>query len=180
MKEDNKFDELIKEKTEKKRFKYRPFFWFLFAKKAGIAALSIAQMTCVILVGVTLLSGGTFALVKSIAKNNNKPHSSHQKIIDTTATPILTLDTLLSPTQDSTLADTISLPKETSSPHKQQTSINDNLTNTKPQPHIEDTTTSRRLPKKETTDSIKVIKKGVRKYNIRILEIDPDTIPSNY
>ena len=59
----DQFDELIKEKAEKKVFKYKPLFWILFAKSAGISAFSAVQIisTVVIIGGLA----GYFILKKS-------------------------------------------------------------------------------------------------------------------
>lgn len=159
MKEDNSFDELVKNKAEKKKFRYCPLFWLLFAKKAGIAAFSVAQIVAASVVTVSILAGGTYAVVKSIQK---------QKMVPTAPITVVEIeeDSVFQP------VDTVDEVNVVTKP----TPIPSKVT-----PKTSPATTPKLAQKPNSTpDTPKVVRKGIPRYNIRILEIDPDTITSNY
>lgn len=159
MKEDNSFDELVKNKAEKKKFRYCPLFWLLFAKKAGIAAFSVAQIVAASVVTVSILAGGTYAVVKSIQK---------QKMVPTAPITIVEIeeDSVFQPVD--TVDEVNVVTKPTPIPSKVP-------------PQTSPATTPKLAQKPNSTpDTPKVVRKGIPRYNIRILEIDPDTITSNY
>lgn len=167
MKEDNSFDELVKNKAEKKKFRYCPLFWLLFAKKAGVAAFSVAQIVAASVVTVSLLAGGTYAIVRNIQKQKTIPTVPVTIVEieeDSISQPI---DTVEIPVED-TIADLKIVTEPVPNPPqvKHQTPP---VTTTQPAQNLN-----------SAPDTPKVVRKGVPKYNIRILEIDPDTITSNY
>lgn len=167
MKEDNSFDELVKNKAEKKKFRYCPLFWLLFAKKAGIAAFSVAQIVAASVVTVSILAGGTYAVVKSIQK---------QKMVPTAPITVVEIeeDSVFQPvdTVKIPMVDTVDEVNVVTKPTPIPSKVN---------PEISPAPTPKLAQKPNSTpDTPKVVRKGIPRYNIRILEIDPDTITSNY
>ena len=160
------FDKLIKEKAEKREFKYKPLFWLLFAKHAGFMAFSAIH----IVVGVAfvggLAGGGVYVAHKLTHKNFQQP-------IQQVNTQITIKDT--SSNISSKIIgdqDTIAFPIETSTPEKakaqrqkivKQTVNQNNKTN----------------PKKVDSVSNPIVKPHNPYEGMRILTIDPDTILSN-
>lgn len=167
MKDDNSFDELVKNKAEKKKFRYSPLFWLLFAKKAGVAAFSVAQIVTASVVAVSLLAGGTFAVVKAVQKQKMIPAAPVTVAdieVDSVSQPIDTVEFPVVDTVDD--VNIVAEPEIVSAKAKPQT-----LPATPQKPDQEPNS---------SPDTPKVTQKGIPKYNIKILEINPDTIPSNY
>ena len=78
----DQFDQLIKEKAEKKEFKYKPLFWLLFAKSAGISAFSAIQIIAGVVVVSGVIGGATYFGIKNHA--NKEIKSNPRAIIDST------------------------------------------------------------------------------------------------
>lgn len=161
----DQFDQLIKEKAEKKVFKYRPLFWFLFAKSAGISAFSAIQIVSGIVIITGVVGGTTYFGIKSLKKEQKpKPETT-------------LIDTVSSQPKPTIIPDTIQLTPEElipSQPINKVTPVTPSKTKTQniiekptpdPQPNI---------------DSINKLKRERDPfYGRRILTIDPDTILTN-
>lgn len=68
------FDQLIKEKAEKKEFKFKFLYWFLFAKKAGFAVFSTMQWIAIVAISGSIVGGasyGTYKLVQHVRTKSN-------------------------------------------------------------------------------------------------------------
>lgn len=66
----DQFDKLVKEKAEKREFKYKPLFWLLFAKQAGFMAYSAIQIISGVLIVGSVISGSVFLTYKLVTKNS--------------------------------------------------------------------------------------------------------------
>lgn len=66
----DQFDKLVKEKAEKREFKYKPLFWLLFAKQAGFMAYSAIQIVSGVLIVGSVISGSVFLTYKLVTKNS--------------------------------------------------------------------------------------------------------------
>lgn len=171
MNEDSRFDELVKEKAEKKKFRYSPLFWFLFAKKAGVALFSVTQIVGISVVAVALLGGGTYAVVKSVRSHKTPTSPQTEIVVDT----ISHQEEIPVVVPEDTVITEIAAPEPETQQQPQPTPV----PVAKPEP--EPVATPAGKPKQTTeVDTPKTVRKGVPKYNIRILEINPDTIPTNY
>lgn len=171
MKEDDKFDELVKEKGEKREFKYRFFFWLLFAKKAGIAAFSVTQIIASIAVVVGLVGGGTYFIVKSAKKNSHSPIEQGETIImqsDSSAVDQIIFS-------DSLLVDTMA-PKKI---EKQEVDHSSKVKNSPTQSTLPKSSESKAPSQRRTSPKDSVAKKIVKPTQWKYLEIDPDTIATN-
>ena len=162
----DQFDQLIKEKAEKKEFKYKRLFWLMFAKSAGITAYSAIQIITGVVVITGVVGGATYFGVKNFQKNH--PDKTPKNVIDTTSNI-----TNPGPTNNTLQID--SLKVETNSitiePEKPKVSTK------KPDP----------VQKEQTLPVVKVIKDTIPPKKVyrdpyvgrRILTIDPDTILTN-
>jgi len=162
----DQFDQLIKEKAEKKEFKYKPLFWLMFVKSAGITAYSAIQIITGVVVITGVVGGATYFGVKNFQKNH--PDKTPKNVIDTTSNI-----TNPGPTNNTLQID--SLKVETNSitiePEKPKVSTK------KPDP----------VQKEQTLPVVKVIKDTIPPKKVyrdpyvgrRILTIDPDTILTN-
>lgn len=169
MNEDSRFDELVKEKAEKKKFRYSPLFWFLFAKKAGVALFSVTQIVSISAVAIALLGGGTYAVVKSVRSHKKTTSPPTEVIVDS----ISHQEEIPVVASEDTMIMEIVAPEPEIQPQIEPTPV--------PAAKPEPVTTPAGNPKQTSkVDTPKAVRKGVPKYNIRILEIDPDTIPTNY
>lgn len=159
----DQFDKLVKEKAEKREFKYKPLFWLLFAKQAGFMAYSAIQIVSGVLIVGSVISGSVFLTYKLVTKNSTpkiveKPY--HQDI-----TPDTTLQ--LSP-EIVNQQDTLSPENSVSTPPKELTQ---KAKTTQHQP-------DKPLIKKDTVKIKKTIPTDPY-VGRRILTIDPDTILTN-
>ncbi|HPE40195.1 MAG TPA: hypothetical protein PLI77_03805 [Bacteroidales bacterium] len=161
----DQFDQLIKEKAEKKVFKYKPLFWFLFAKSAGISAFSAIQIVSGVVIITGVVGGTTYFGIKSLQKEQNpKPET-------------ILIDTVISQPKPTVTPDTIQLTPEgliPSQPNNKVVHVTPSKTQT--QKIIEQ-------PKPDPKPNIDSINKLKRErdpfYGRRILTIDPDTILTN-
>ena len=162
----DQFDQLIKEKAEKKEFKYKPLFWLKFAKSAGITTYSAIQVITGIVVITGVIGGTTYFGVKNYQKNH--PIKNPKNIIDTT-----TFETQNEPAPNTITIDTFKVDNNTNivEPNKPKTSqkgINSLQTN------------QSSSPTKVIKDSVPTKKTNRDPYvGRRILTIDPDTILTN-
>lgn len=85
----DQFDKLVKEKAEKREFKYKPLFWLLFAKQAGFMAFSAIQIASGILIVTGIISGSVFLTYKLTTKN------STPKIVEQPTNQIINADSTL-------------------------------------------------------------------------------------
>lgn len=158
----DQFDKLIKEKAEKREFKYKPIFWLLFAKQAGFMAFSAIQIVS----GILIVSGiitGSVLLTQVLVKKNNSSQLSRQREIQT-----IPADTSLQTTP------TIEYKTDTLIP-EQTTPVPTKISQQKPKEEALHTQTQIKK------DSV-IIQKGkpINPYaGRRILTIDPDTILTN-
>lgn len=158
----DQFDKLIKEKAEKREFKYKPIFWLLFAKQAGFMAFSAIQIISGVLIVGGIISGSVF-LTQILLKKNSAP-----KIVEQPTYPIITTDTTIQTIPDVVYQKDTIIPENSSTvPSKK---LNQN-TNAQTSPH-------KTMTKPDTATIQKV--NPVNPYaGRRILTIDPDTILTN-
>ncbi|PKP21212.1 MAG: hypothetical protein CVU04_02220 [Bacteroidetes bacterium HGW-Bacteroidetes-20] len=158
----DQFDKLIKEKAEKREFKYKPIFWLLFAKQAGFMAFSAIQIVSGILIVGGIITGSVL-LTQVLVKKNNSSQLSRQREIQTipTDTSLQTTPTIEYKTDTLIPEQTISVPiKKTHQKAKEET------LHTKTQI-------------KKDSEIIQK-EKPINPYaGRRILTIDPDTILTN-
>ncbi len=158
----DQFDKLIKEKAEKREFKYKPIFWLLFAKQAGFMAFSAIQIISGVLIVGGIISGSVF-LTQILLKKNSAP-----KIVEQPTYPIITTDTTIQTIPDVVYQKDTIIPENSSTvPSKK---LNQN-TNAQTSPY-------KTMTKPDTATIQKV--NPVNPYaGRRILTIDPDTILTN-
>ena len=158
----DQFDKLIKEKAEKREFKYKPIFWLLFAKQAGFMAFSAIQIISGVLIVGGIISGSIF-LTQILVKKNSAP-----KIVEQPTYPIITTDTTIQTIPDVVYQKDTIIPENSSTvPSKK---LNQN-TNAQTSPY-------KTMTKPDTATIQKV--NPVNPYaGRRILTIDPDTILTN-
>ncbi len=159
----DQFDKLVKEKAEKREFKYKPLFWLLFAKQAGFMAYSAIQIVSGVLIVGSVISGSVFLTYKLVTKNNTP------QIVEKPYIQVNTTDTTLqlSPetvTQQDTLIPVNSVP----TPPKELTQ---KAKNTQQQPD--------KTPIKKDTVKIQKTIPTDPYVGRRILKIDTDTILTN-
>ncbi len=162
----DQFDQLIKEKAEKKEFKYKRLFWLMFAKSAGITAYSAIQIITGVVVISGVIGGATYFGVKNYQKTH--PDKTQNSIIDTTKS--------LKPIESA--SDTLQI----------DTLKAENILNVV-EPKNPKTTTKKSEPVQveHGTPPAKVIKDTIPPKKVhrdpyvgrRILTIDPDTILTN-
>lgn len=163
----DQFDKLVKEKAEKREFKYKPLFWLLFAKQAGFVAFSAVQIASGVLIVGGIISGSVFLTYKLVTKN------SSPKSIEQPYNQVKSADTTLQITPDLM--------------NQKDTIIPDNSVVISPQDHPQQTTsiqqtqvtTSNSSPIKKDTVTIQKVKTSNPYAGRRILTIDPDTILTN-
>lgn len=162
----DQFDQLIKEKAEKKEFKYKPLFWLMFAKSAGITAYSAIQVITGIVVITGVIGGTTYFGVKNYQKNHTD--QTPKNILDSTEQIIP-----VEPIMDTIQVDTF------------KTENTSSITETnKPKGTSKNSTP---LKTEQSTIPSKVVKDTITPKKIykdpyvgrRILTIDPDTILTN-
>lgn len=162
----DQFDQLIKEKAEKKEFKYKRLFWLMFAKSAGITAYSAIQIITGVVVITGVVGGATYFGVKNFQKNHSD--QTPNNIIDST-TQIIPVK----PIMDTIQVDTF---KVENTPSITETN--------KPKGTLKN---SNPVETKQSTIPSKVVKDTIPTKNVykdpyvgrRILTINPDTILTN-
>lgn len=162
----DQFDQLIKEKAEKKEFKYKPLFWLMFAKSAGITAYSAIQVITGIVVITGVIGGTTYFGVKNYQKNH--PDKTPKNVMDTTSN--------LKPSEPMNSTIQIDTFKVENNTNTVETEKPKNKTK-KPDP----------VQSEQTNPPVKVIKDTIPTKKVyrdpyvgrRILTIDPDTILTN-
>lgn len=158
----DQFDKLVKEKAEKREFKYKPLFWLLFAKQAGFMAFSAIQIASGILIVSGIISGSVLLTYKLTTKN------STPKIVEQPTNQVIRVDSTLQITpemvnQSDTIIpinSTIVPPKELNRKTKAQTVPNN-------------------TPIKKDTITIQQPNPSNPYIGRRILTIDTDTILTN-
>lgn len=158
----DQFDKLVKEKAEKREFKYKPLFWLLFAKQAGFMAFSAIQIASGILIVSGIISGSVLLTYKLTTKN------STPKIVEQPTNQVIRVDSTLQITpemvnQSDTIIPinpTIDPPKELNRKTKAQTVPNN-------------------TPIKKDTITIQQPNPSNPYIGRRILTIDTDTILTN-
>jgi hypothetical protein len=160
------FDELIKEKAEKKVFKYKPFFWLLFAKSAGITAYSAVQIIAGIVVITSIVGGATYLGVKGLSESKvNIPTPKN------TETIVFKQDTIIP--NEPKVIDTIEFVEKTA---PEISKINHQKPKVE-KPQISELEKTKTNPVQDT-----VLKKKTNKNPYegwRIMTINPDTILTN-
>lgn len=163
----DQFDKLIKEKAEKREFKYKPWFWILFAKQAGFMAFSAIQIATGVILISGLVGGGAYVTYKLSHKNKIEDP------VEQVNTQINLVDTSsYISTEMMDQIDTIALPIETS------ISMDQNPQNKTP---IKQSLNQENKQISHKNDT--VLKPKVKPHNLyegrRPLTINPDTILSN-
>lgn len=159
------FDQLIKEKAEKKVFKFKPLFWLLFAKSAGFSAFSTIQIISGVVVITGVVGGSTYFGIKNYQKNHTE--TNPKNIIDTS------YQHSSKPDPNTMIIDSFQV--ENKSNNKETIPLKNAQKDSEPI-QIKQST----LPKKEVKDSIPLKKISNDPYfGRRILTIDPDTILTN-
>jgi hypothetical protein len=162
----DQFDELIKEKAEKKVFKYKPLFWILFAKSAGISAFSAVQIISTVLIVGGLAGGGTYLGIHSYHKSKNKKATRQVEQIQPQQDPIIASDTLR-------------IESVSSQPEIEKPVDKHHATTPKSSPQVVSEPTNPVITTKRDTVSKKQTNRNPYD-GMRILTINPDTIKSNY
>lgn len=159
------FDQLIKEKAEKKVFKYKPLFWLLFAKSAGFSAFSMLQIISGVIVITGVVGGSSYFGIKNYQKKH--PERNPKNRIDTS------YQHPSKPDPNTLIID--SFPVENNSKNIEEVSVKNVPQKSEPI-QIKQST----LPYKEVKDTIPSKKISNDPYlGRRILTIDPDTILTN-
>ena len=163
------FDQLIKEKAEKKEFKFKFLYWFLFAKKAGFAVFSTMQWIAIVAISSSIVGGasyGTYKLVQHVRAKSNV--TAPAQVNPSELEPLgLLLDTAqVESGSDSVIIEgspvlreeKASCPPINKKPKKKEK---------KDQTEVKDSVIAPEIPVQKTYE------------RIRILTIDPDTILTN-
>lgn len=159
------FDQLIKEKAEKKVFKYKPLFWLLFAKSAGFSAFSMLQIISGVIVITGVVGGSTYFGIKNYQKKH--PERNPKNRIDTSYQHPSKSD------PNTLIIDSFQVDNDSN--NKNAIPIN-NTPKDSESIQIKQST----LPNKEVKDTIPTKKISNDPYlGRRILTIDPDTILTN-
>ncbi len=162
----DQFDELIKEKAEKKVFKYKPLFWILFAKSAGISAFSAVQIISTVLIVGGLAGGGTYLGIHSYNKSKNKKASKQIENIQLQQDPVIATDTL----QIDTIISQPEIEKPVAKHHNTAPKSATTVISEPTKPVVS--------PKRDTVPKKQTPRNPYE--GMRIMTINPDTIKSNY
>ena len=119
----DQFDKLVKEKAEKREFKYKPIFWLLFAKQAGFMAFSAIQIISGVLIVGGIISGSVF-LTQILLKKNSAP-----KIVEQPTYPIITTDTTIQTIPDVVYQKDTIIPENSSTVPSKKLNQNTNAQN---------------------------------------------------
>jgi len=162
----DQFDELIKEKAEKKVFKYKPLFWILFAKSAGISAFSAVQIISAVVIIGGLAGGGTYLGIHSYNKSKIKKTTRQIEQIQ--------------PKQETNIStDTLQLDTIIPQPEHEKPAVKPQNTKPKTTPIVVSEPTKPVVtPKRDTIPKKQTPRNPYE--GMRIMTINPDTIKSNY
>ncbi len=168
------FDQLLKKKVENKQFKYRSHFWLQYAHKAGFSAAIYTKFTLFTLLGIATAGGLGFAVYQYINKDAAVINQPPPKM-----TPSIVVDTTICIVEETpTTVDTLTVDPRKSS--ERPAPIEDPI-GEKTEPTIEpipEPTEVKPVEVKRDTVHVKPAVKRKR-YTIRPIEINPDTITSN-
>ena len=148
------FDKIIKEKAEKKEFKYKPIFWLFFAKQAGFAAFSVTQIISAIVIFVGIAGGTIYYTLSS-----KQPKSSTPQMEENMPVPVL---------ENEELTLLPSIPETIPSPQLSKPIQKATITDTLP-------SSPKNIIKQDTNTQ----KAENKNYRWTISRINPDTIPTN-
>ena len=163
------FDQLVKEKVEKKEFKFKFLYWLLFAKKAGFAVFSTMQWVAVVAISGSIIGGasyGTYKLVQHVRAKSNVTAPAQVNPSELEPLGLLSDTTQIESESDSIIIEggpvlqeeKASCPPIIKNPKKKEK---------KDQTEVKDSVIAPKTPVK------------TRYEEIRFLAIDPDTILNN-
>ena len=154
------FDQIIKEKVEKKEYPYSASSWHSFAKKAGLkSALTATQSVIIAVVSVAVISVGSWWGIRYLSPEQEVVAVDEVTVEETPATALPVTNTVATEVSEEAVPTV-----ETPAPSRKAT--------------------PKDTPKSPATDTARTTKPAKEpilrpKNPRRILEIDPDTIKSN-
>ncbi len=174
------FDQLIKKKAEQKHFEYRSTFWLAFAKKAGFASVIYTKIAFISIAAITTAAGIGYGAYRYFQQESITPQPV--EIIEMDTTSVSETEMKITETENSKIDTTEIDSTPTTKVRKEK------------QPPIEKKNIAKKtsnegidsLPKMERNKELKPdtvpVKRVVKrkKYNIQPIQINPDTISSNY
>lgn len=163
----DQFDELIKGKIESKQYAYSAKAWRSYVHHAGIAKLAVAKWIAIAVSSVAVLSTGGYFIYQ---------HVQNQNTMETVTSTVPQIE----PTAEMFMTDSLSQNEEKNNLQESATIESDPIVIAPKNEH--QTVFAKTVPAKDTIAKAPEKKEIILRprSNRRILEINPDTIPTNY
>ncbi len=164
----DQFDQLFKDKINSKEYQYSAKAWRSYTQRAGIAKFAVGKVITIVASSLVVLSVGGYFLYQQLSKTSLQ-------------TPITAESQSIVPPEENNIAIDTSLSSDTIEEKIDVSSENQKKTTKWNRQEVKTTDSSVIHKSPDTISTPSVQRKPIirKKPNRRILEINPDTIPTN-